>query len=280
MTNSKIYVITGAASGIGKALTEELAKENKVFAGYRRESGAEELSKVSTNVIPFKVDMCDEESIKLATDFIKSKTNKVDTLINVAGCVVAGAMEGIPIKELRRQFDTNVFGHVAMTQGLLDALEGGRVINISSMSSYGIFPFIAPYCASKRALDILFNSLLLETKRNIKVISIKPGVIATPLWNKSIEQNTQSIGASKGFEAEMAYMIKNADKNQKNGAPVEKVVEIVLKADNAKNPKLTYTVGKDAFAARFAAKLPQAIINKIIQSKVNKLRKKGASKCQ
>ena len=73
----------------------------------------------------------------------------------------------------------------------------------------------------------------------------------------------------------MAYMIKNADKNEKKGAPVERVVETVLKADSAINPKLTYTIGKDAFAARLVSKLPQLLINKIIQSKVNKLRSKG-----
>lgn len=274
MTN-KVYVVTGAASGIGRALVERLATDNIVFAGYRREGCAEDLRKISENVIPFKIDMCDDISIENSVMFIKSKTQKVDTLVNVAGCVVAGAMEGISVKELRRQFDTNVFGHVGLTQGLLELLEGGRVINISSMSSYGIFPFIAPYCASKRALDILFNSFLLETKRDIKVISIKPGVIATPLWNKSIEQNTKSIEACKGFEAEMSYMIKNADKNQKNGAPVEKVVETILKADSAKNPKLTYTVGKDAFAARLVSKLPQVLLNKIIKLKVDKLGQKG-----
>ena len=274
MTN-KVYVVTGAASGIGRALVERLALNNTVFAGYRREGCAEELRKLSDNVIPFKIDMCDDISIENAVMFIKSKTQKIDTIVNVAGCVVAGAMEGISVKELRRQFDTNVFGHVGLTQGLLELLDGGKIINISSMSSYGIFPFIAPYCASKRALDILFNSFLLETKRNIKVVSIKPGVIATPLWNKSIEQNTKSIEACKGFEAEMSYMIKNADKNQKNGAPVEKVVETILKADSAKNPKLTYTVGKDAFAARLVSKLPQVVLNKIIKSKVNKLGQKG-----
>ena len=212
MTSSKVYVITGAASGIGKALTERFSKEAKVFAGYRKEGGEKELKELSPNIIPFRIDLCDEDSIITAIEFIKNKTDKVDTLINVAGCVVAGAIEGISIKELRRQFDTNTFGHIGFTQGLLELLDGGKIINISSMASYGIFPFISPYCASKRALDILFNSLLLETKRNIKVVSIKPGVIATPLWNKSIQQNTKSIEGCKGFENEMAYMAaSNAD---------------------------------------------------------------------
>lgn len=276
MTASKVYVITGAASGIGRALTEHFSKNAIVFAGYRKEGGDKELQELSSNIIPFRIDLCNDDSITAAAEFIKSKTDKIDTLINVAGCVVAGAIEGISTKELRRQFNTNTIGHIGLTQGVLSLLGGGRIINISSMASYGIFPFISPYCASKRALDILFNSLLLETKRDIKVISIKPGVIATPLWNKSIEQNSQSIEGCKGFENEMAYMIKNADKNEKYGAPVEKVVEIVAKADNAKHPKLTYTVGKDAFAARIVSKLPQTLINKIIKSKVNKLGKNGS----
>ena len=272
---SKTYVITGAASGIGKALTECFAKDNIVFAGVRRQGVFDEIKSISENVIPFFIDLCNDESIKNAAEFIKSKTDKVDTLVNAAGCVVAGAIEKIRVQELRRQFDTNVFGHIEFTQKLLDILEGGRIINISSMASYGIFPFISPYCASKRAMDILFNSLLMETKRDIKVISVKPGVIATPLWNKSIEQNRNSIKDCSGYEAEMAYMIKNADKNGQKGAPVERVVSVVAYADRVKHPKLTYTVGKDAFAARLVSKLPAGIINKIIKSKVKKISSGG-----
>ena len=268
---SKIYVITGAASGIGRALVEHFSADNIVYAGVRRTEAFSELEELSVNIIPFFIDLCNDESIVKAAEFIKKRTNKINTLINAAGCVVAGALERIPASELRRQFDTNVFGHIEFTQGLLDLLEGGRVINISSMASYGIFPFIAPYCASKRAMDILFNSMLMETKRDIKIISIKPGVIATPLWDKSIDQNKASIRDCSGYEAEMEYMVKNAGKNGREGAPVQSVVDVVSEADSARKPKLTYTVGKDAFAARCVSKLPQSLINGIIKSKVKKL---------
>ncbi len=268
---SKIYVITGAASGIGRALVEHFSADNIVYAGVRRTEAFSELERLSKNIIPFFIDLCNDESIVKAAEFIKKRTNKINTLINAAGCVVAGALERIPASELRRQFDTNVFGHIEFTQGLLDLLEGGRVINISSMASYGIFPFIAPYCASKRAMDILFNSMLMETKRDIKIISIKPGVIATPLWDKSIDQNKASIRDCSGYEAEMEYMVKNAGKNGREGAPVQSVVDVVSEADSARKPKLTYTVGKDAFAARCVSKLPQSLINGIIKSKVKKL---------
>ena len=133
------------------------------------------------------------------------------------------------------------------------------------MASYAIFPFISPYCASKRALDIFFNTFLIENKRNIKVISIKPGVIATPLWDKSIKENIKSLELCDGYEREMEFIAANARKNEHKGLNVEKVISTILKADSAKNPKLTYTVGKDAFFAHFISKLPQGVINQLIK---------------
>ena len=262
---NKIYVITGATSGIGKALAEVLAKNNTVFAGYRTESKLEELKSVSQNIYPFYVDYAKPETILPAVEYIKSKCEKIDTLVNIAGCVVAGPVEKLEISEVRRQFDVNVFGHIEMAQGLIDYLENGKIINISSMASFGVFPFIAPYCASKRCLDMFFNSLLIENKRNIKVISIKPGVITTPLWEKSINENSKYLDRCTGYEKEMEYVLKNAQKNETSGLSVNEVVKTILKADSAKNPKLSYTVGKDAFMAHLISKLPQKIINKLVK---------------
>ena len=169
------------------------------------------------------------------------------------------------MNEIRRQFDVNVFGHLEMAQRLVELLDGGKIINVSSMASYGIFPFISPYCASKRCLDMFFNSFLIENKRNIKVVSIKPGVIATPLWGKSVKENSKYLANCGGYEREMEFIISNARKNEEKGLSVEKVVEVILKADSAKNPKLSYTVGKDAFAANMMSKLPQNIVNSIVK---------------
>lgn len=268
----KTYIITGATSGIGEALTEYFAKDNIVFAGYRSENKVENLKQISNNVIPFYVDYAKPETISGAVKYIKSKTNKIDTLINVAGCVVAGAFENIPIDELKRQFNVNVFGAVELSQGIIPILNDGKIINISSMASYGIFPFISPYCSSKRALDILFNSFMLENKRNIKVVSIKPGVIATPLWSKSIKENEKTIENCVDYINESNYLKNNASKNEKDGLSVDKVVKKVVKIDKMKNPKPSYCVGLDAVATSIVAKLPQVILNKIIKIKVNKLR--------
>ena len=136
---SKTYVISGATSGIGKALLEKLAENNVVFAGYRSEEKLELLEQISPNIQPFYVDYSKPETIAASIEFIKSKTNKIDTLINVAGCVVAGPIEKISIDEIKRQFNVNVFGHIEMMQGLAQLLENGKIINVSSMASYGIF---------------------------------------------------------------------------------------------------------------------------------------------
>lgn len=263
--NKKTYVITGATSGIGKALVEKLCTGNIIFAGYRNENKMEELADISENIFPFYVDYSVPETIKSACDYIKSKCDKINTLVNIAGCVVAGPIENIKTNEIRRQFDVNVFSHLDMTQNLLDLLDNGRIINVSSMASFGIFPFISPYCASKKCLDMFFNSLLVENKRNIKVISVKPGVISTPLWGKSIEENSKHKSLKSGYEKEMDYILKNAKNNEQKGLSVDKVVDIIIKADNVKYPKLSYTVGKDAFFAQLVSKLPQNIINELIK---------------
>ena len=260
----KVFVITGATSGIGKELVKTFtSSDNIVFAGYRNKNKIPDVS--SDNVIYFYIDMENRNSIIEAAKFIKSKVDKIDVLINVAGSVVAGPIEKIDTQRLRSQFDVNVFSHIEFSQNLSDILSGGRIINISSMASFGIFPFISPYCASKRCLDMFFNSLLIENKKNIKVVSIKPGVIATPLWGKSIDENSKYFDNYGDYSAEMKYVIANAQKNEKTGLSPEKVVDVILKADSLDNPKLSYTVGNDAFFASLVSKLPQWLINKIVK---------------
>ena len=262
---TKTYVVTGAASGIGKSLITELAEHNIIFAGYRKKNHEAELNSISPNIYPFYIDYVNPETIKTASDFILSKCTKIDTLVNIAGCVVAGPVEDLNIDEIRRQFDVNVFGHLELSQNLMPILSDGKIINVSSMASFGLFPFISPYCASKKCLDMFFNSLLIENKKNIKVVSIKPGVIATPIWGKSIEENSKYFDNYGDYSDEMKYVISNAQKNGTNGLSPKKVVDVILKADKLKNPKLSYTVGNDAYVANLISKLPQEWINTIIK---------------
>ena len=256
----KVFVITGSTSGIGNAILKKIVKDNTVFAGYRNEKYAEDLEKLGA--IPFYIDMEKPSSIAQASAFIKSKTDNIDVIINVAGCVVAGVMENLPIYEVRKQFQVNTFSHLEFTQKLIPLLKD-KVINISSMASFGMFPFIAPYCASKRALDILFNGMVLES--GIKVVSVKPGVIATPLWDKSIEINRNAIKNCGNHEKEMKFLVSNAKKNGQKGLNVDKVVNLILRIIENENPKPSYTIGIDAKFAEMFSKLPFSLQNKIIK---------------
>lgn len=259
----KTIVITGSTSGIGKELVKIFATDNNwlIFAGYRNK----DLITPQENVEYFYMDMTDRKSIVDAAQLIKTKVDKIDVLINVAGCVVAGPIEKIDTDSLREQFDVNTFSHLEFVQNLVDVLENGKIINVSSMASFGHFPFISPYCASKRAMDIFFNAFAIENHHNIKVISVKPGVIATPIWQKSVNSNQKLLNNCDGYEKEMEFMKNNALKNTTKGLAVDKAANFIKKIACKNNPKSSYTIGADAGFARMLSLFPQDMINSIIK---------------
>ena len=259
----KNIIITGSTSGLGKELVKLFATSGMwhVFAGYRNGNLIQQVD----NAEYFYIDMKNRDSIAEAAEFIKSKTDKIDVLINAAGCVAAGPVEFLDTDKLREQFDVNTFSHIEFTQKLLPLLNNGRIVNISSMSSFGHFPFISPYCASKRALDIFFNAFALENHRNIKVISIKPGVISTPIWKKSVEANEKSLSGCQDYEKELEFIRNNALKNTNKGLNVEYAAECIKNIVEKKNPKTSYTLGRDAKFAQILSYLPQDWINKLVK---------------
>lgn len=264
MNNKKSIVITGSTSGLGKELVKLFAQNEDyiVFASYRNKDKIEQIAR---NIEYFYMDLCNDNSIIEAANFIKSKTDKIDILINAAGAVVAGPVECLDIDKLRKQFQVNTFAHIKFTQELLPILDNTRIINISSMSSFGHFPFISPYCASKRSLDIFFNALSLETHKKLEIVSIKPGVISTPIWEKSVKSNTETLENNKEYEKELEFLKNNALKNTNKGLNVtvaaQKIKEIALK----KKVKPSYLIGKDSVIAGILSHLPQEILNKLVK---------------
>lgn len=274
---SKTILITGASSGIGRETAIRLAKEgHKVFAGIRRKVDKIEIEKLSKNIQGVYLDVANQSSIDKAFWFVMKNTDKIDVLINNAGIVVAGPVEFLDIKKLKEQFDVNTFGALLVVQKFLPLLNNGRIINISSMASTGIFPFISPYCASKRALDILFNSFAVENKNNIKVISVKPAAIKTPIWNKSVKSTRESIEnineiAKEKYLKELFFLEKNALENNNKGIEIYVVVDKIIEIINAKNPKSTYNVGIQAVLADVISKFPQDFINRLIKFRLGKI---------
>jgi short-subunit dehydrogenase len=133
------------------------------------------------------------------------------------------------------------------------------------MSSFGHFPFISPYCASKRALDIFFNAFALENHKNIKVVSLKCGVISTPIWKKSVDSNEKLLNNCTGYEKEMTFIKNNALKNTNRGLKVEQVANFIRKIAYAKRIKSSYTLGRDAKFAQILSYLPQDTINSLVK---------------
>lgn len=266
----KVAVITGATSGIGNNLLKNFLNDGyTVFAGYRDVRQKKNLVMLSDRVIPFRIDLTKKWTIDEAIKTINESTDKIDVLINAAGKVTAGPLEHLSVDKIREQFEVNTFAHLELAQGLFAKLDGGKIINISSMASYGLFPFIAPYCASKKALDMLFNSLRIETGSKVKIISVKPGVIATPLWKKAVDENRENLGSGK-YKVVADYLISNAMKNETDGLDSEKVAKKILKIANTPKPKTSYVIGVDAVGARLVSKFPQKLIDIIVEHQLVK----------
>lgn len=278
----KSVLITGASSGIGKETAELLASKGyKVFACVRKKTDKEALEKINSNICGVYMDLTNSGGIDKAFWYVLKKTKSLSAIINCAGIAVGGPMESIPVKRLKEQFEVNTFGTIAVIQKFMPLMTEGKIIYISSMASSGIFPFLAPYCASKRATDILINSLSNEFKNDkIKIVSVKPGVIRTPLWNKAARENTSAFesipeSSQKKYKAEMEYLVENAHQNNYKGAFASDVAKLILKILDTKNPKISYTVGTDAFWTMLISKIcPQSMINMFVKMELNKICKK------
>ena len=157
-------MITGASTGIGRATALGLAASGwTVLAGVRKTADGEALrAGGGERVIPLQLDVTDPEQIEQAAERVgELAPGGLDALVNNAGSAVGGPLELISMDDLRRQFDVNFFGHVAVTQALIPALRRahGRIVLISSVGGLLTTPYLAPYHASKYALEAAANSL-------------------------------------------------------------------------------------------------------------------------
>lgn len=146
-------VITGASTGIGKACALRLCERGwRVFAGVRKENDAEALLRESgDNLLPLFLDVTDEENIRVAAATVMEAVGEtgLSGLVNNAGIAVSGPLESLPISEIRRQFEINVIGQLAVTQALMPLIRQGhgRIVLMSSIAGRSAIPFTGPYCA-------------------------------------------------------------------------------------------------------------------------------------
>src|SRR5258708_33287478 len=187
MAAARSVVATGASTGIGEACALRLDRRGfHVFAGVRREvDGGALKQKASGRLTPILLDVTDASSIKSAAAAVAASLDEegLSGLVNNAGIAIAGPLEFLPIDELRRQFEVNVIGQIAVTQAFLPLLRKGhgRIVNMGSISGRLAFPLLGPYAASKFALRALTTALRMELRPwGIPVSIIEPSGIATP----------------------------------------------------------------------------------------------------
>lgn len=191
--NNKVVLVTGASSGIGKYLSLLLGKEDcKLILLSRR---IEELEKLRDSINPneklkcYKCDVSDLEQVELIYHQIKNEFGKVDIAILNAGVGHQGKIQSFDINQAREIFDTNVFGVLNFFNVLLPdfvAARSGYIIGVSSMADVRGFANSGVYCASKSALSKILESFRIELKSfNVKLITVRPGFVRTPMTDKN-----------------------------------------------------------------------------------------------
>lgn len=269
MLNSdrKAVVITGASTGIGAACAWHLDRLGfTVLAGVRRmEDGDALKARASARLQPILLDVTDEASIEQARQAVAGLVGPrgLAGLVNNAGIAVAGPLEAVPIADLRRQFEVNVIGQVAVTQAFLPLLRQGRgrIVNMGSIAGRAAMPVMGPYSASKFALEALTDALRLEVQQwGIQVSIVEPGAIATPIWTKSgakaEELEATTTEDMKGLYAGVIAGVRvRVAEAAARAIPPEAVAQAVEHALTAARPKTRYLVGRDAKVRALMIKL-------------------------
>jgi NAD(P)-dependent dehydrogenase (short-subunit alcohol dehydrogenase family) len=246
----KTAVVTGASSGIGKAICLELLKEGFRVIGMARRT-AEMQDIVQAGGQAWSLDMTDSASIEEAVRKAGEEAGTVDVLVNCAGYGLYGPVETVSLEEARRQFEVNLFGLARLTQLLIPGMRerrAGRIVNISSMGGRIYTPFGAWYHASKHALEGWSDCLRIELAPfGIDVIIIEPGAIQTSFGGVVEEALMKSAGGTE-YEPAVKRLIGALSRGSQEGAfsPPSLIAETVALAVRAKRPKTRYARGRYA----------------------------------
>jgi NAD(P)-dependent dehydrogenase (short-subunit alcohol dehydrogenase family) len=211
---SKAVLITGCSTGIGRAAAARLARAgHTVYASARQPGSLDEL--VALGCRPLALDVCDEASMRAAVAEVERREGAVGVLVNNAGYGSEGPLEEIPLGEVRRQFETNLFGPIQLTQLVLPGMRRqrwGRIVNLSSMGGRLTLPGGGVYHATKYALEALSDALRFEVRGfGIDVVVIEPGAIKTRFGDTALAR-IRALGGEDspyaGFRGALAEQIR------------------------------------------------------------------------
>jgi NAD(P)-dependent dehydrogenase (short-subunit alcohol dehydrogenase family) len=270
-------LVTGASTGIGRAAALHLDADGwRVFAGVRREEDAAALRAAGSGRLqPLILDVTDPAHVAAASERVGEAVGGtgLDGLVNNAGIPYGGAVEVLEIDELRRVLEVNVVGQVAVTKALLPLIRAarGRIVLVGSINGRLAPPFLAPYSASKHAIEAVGDSLRLELRPlGVEVSIIEPGAVITPIWEKARRVGDEAVATMSDeqralYGARIEDFTEAALRNAERGVAPEKVAKAVAHALGARRPRTRYLVGADARAQALLRRLvPDRLRDRVV----------------
>ncbi len=253
MKSKRTVLVTGCSSGIGLATCHVLSRNNFMTYGtVRNLSKAKKIqdliNRENLSLKILRLDVNDNQSIKLAVKKILTDTGRIDVLINNAGYGMFGPVEEITTQEVKKQFETNFFGTIRLIKAIVPIMRkqgNGTIVNISSMVGRFGVPLNSAYVSSKFAVEGLSESISFELEEfGIRVIVIEPGVVKSDFFHNV---KVKGMNLESPYHKLMERRVNFLDKAMKNSLTSSyDVADTILEALNSKDPKFRYVIGNDA----------------------------------
>jgi len=257
---SKVVLVTGASSGIGKSIAIFLSE--KGYKVYGTSRNPKNIEKFSFELIT--LDVLKVETINAAVDLILKKDGKLDVLVNNAGMGITGPIEDTPTDEIRAVFNTNFFGAIDVMKAVLPHMRkqnSGTIINVTSIAGYMGLPFRGAYSATKGALELITEATRMEVKKfGINLVNVAPGDFAT---NIAAGRYHTPVFDNSAYKEMYQTNLDLMDAHVSDGKDPLEMAKIVYKIINTNNPKIHYKVG--GFMEKFSIVLKRILPDKIYE---------------
>jgi len=268
-TNAKTVLITGASSGLGEACGKLLSSLGYTVYGTSRQATKKPVNDCTWPQL-IRMDVCDDQSVADAIDFVIERSGAIDILINSAGIVYSGAIEDMSMAEFQSQMDTNFYGCVRVTKQVLPHMRSrtsGRIIHIGSAAGFMGIPFQSAYSASKFALEGFTESLRMETRPyGIQAVVVQPGDFKTGITQNRMYSENHTPD-SVYFDACETATNKTIE-GEVDGVSPEVLARKVERIIRKKSPKVRYTVGPlfQRFSTKAKYWVPARFFEKLIRT--------------
>ena len=281
---SKGFVlVTGASTGIGWDTCRLLIEKGyEVIGTVRSEAHSVNIrTALGTAVHPVIMEVTDQASVDRALTEVEQIVGQrgLVALVNNAGIAVSGPLQFVDLDAVKYQLEVNVIGVLRVTQAFLPLLGGridatqpaGKIINISSISGVISTPFMGPYCMSKYAIESMSDILRRELSvYGIDVITLQPGPIQTPIWEKARQDQDLARYVGTIYEPILKHREKIIQQNEADALPVARVSNLIYEAIVKKRPPTRTIIAKKKWLMKLLTKLPDRFFDSLIVKSLKK----------